>query len=69
MKRSFQVPIYGKNWETPQGVDFELLAADVRKAVDILARADTAAQKDMRGLRILPGSWRINAKASGYSPP
>lgn len=31
----------GPNWETPQGVDFEKLGADIRRVVDTLATAST----------------------------
>ena len=31
------------NWETPAGVDFQTLTSDVKKAVNVLAQAETAA--------------------------
>ena len=43
-----QVPSQGKNWETPDGIDFDALIADVKEVVDILARADTARQPSQR---------------------
>ena len=32
----------GKNWETPEGIDFQTLKDDVKKAVEVLAQAETA---------------------------
>eukprot|EP00439_Symbiodinium_sp_Y106_P061597 s887_g9.t1 len=39
----------GKNWETPEGIDFQTLKDDVKKAVEVLAQAETVPDRLLLG--------------------
>ncbi|CAJ1438101.1 unnamed protein product [Effrenium voratum] len=59
-----KVASYGRNWETPEGVDWKMMRQNIQTAVDVLSQADTVPEV----LKMGPDNADVVQKGQAGSP-